>query len=59
MKFVCPKIIDREHETLILIVRFAFRGGVGEREREREREEEGEGMVSKINRWIDRSVKRF
>ena len=38
-----PKVIDREHRTLILIGRFDFRGRKREREREREREIEREG----------------
>ena len=51
---LCLKLLTeskrcREHGTLILIVRFAFR----ERKRGRGR---GDG---EINRWIDRPIKRF
>ena len=53
----------REHETLILIVRFAFRERKRERERERERERGGERKRERedgeINRVIDRPLKRF
>ena len=41
MKFV-PKVIDREHRTLILIGRFDFIGRKRDRDREREREGERE-----------------
>ena len=47
---LCLKLLTeskkcREHGTLILMVRIAFRERNREREREREREEDGEGMM--------------
>ena len=60
---LCLKLLTeskkcREHGTLILIVRFAFRKR--EREREREREKRGRRRGDgEINRWIDKPLKRF